>query len=87
MSQTLSGDPLRLCTTCPVQHYENCRDCLGFGRIENRGGVPVMAREAHDVHRNKRLPSPHWTTCPTCQSDWRGASPTNQENPCPRGPA
>jgi len=59
------GQPLRVCTTCDVRHYDNCPDCFGFGVLRpGAAGVPMSAHRA--VEGGKSYP------CPTCGSDQRG---------------
>lgn len=78
-------EPLRICTTCRIPHYENCPDCAGWGRyISIRDGkpYPVMAAESHG---DAPMP-PNLEACPTCGSMIAGA-PTISACRCGQIPA
>lgn len=62
-------EPLRICTTCGVPHYENCPDCFGFGvcDTERNGTVPVSASRALDGQAPAGA-----RACPTCGSTTAG---------------
>lgn len=69
-------DPLRICTSCRIPHYENCPDCVGWGRyrsINDGKPYPVQAAEAH----GEAPPSPKLEPCPTCGSTIKGVPETN----------
>jgi hypothetical protein len=63
-------EPLRLCTTCSVPHYENCGACFGFGVMAKEhpdGPIPIPAGQAADV-RNANPKIEWWKPCPECGS-------------------
>jgi hypothetical protein len=64
-------EPLRLCQVgCPVVHYDNCPDCLGFGIYAPTAqypGTPVSAGEAMGGRLLRKA-----VTCPTCKSTIAG---------------
>jgi hypothetical protein len=68
------GTELRVCTTCEIDHIENCHTCFGFGvmRKLHGGGIAITAGEAHD---NK---FPSWVKCPECGSTPKGL-PSDQD--------
>jgi hypothetical protein len=70
-------DPLRLCTACPIAHYENCGDCFGFGVYDGatNTNVPVRAADALDgiVPAGAR-------PCPVCGSTITGAPTPPQDS-------
>lgn len=79
----MNTEPLRVCTTCAVHHYENCGTCLGFGIYDpefarERWGaqtiaVPVLAAEAIPDPRDA-TPGPRGPVapCPECGSTEKG---------------
>ena len=61
----------RICTNCPIHHYENCNTCFGFGvyTVERYPGeyFPVSAGAAHErTFRGPCFP------CPECGSTPNG---------------
>jgi len=65
-------DKHKICTTCPIPHYEDCSGCLGFGireRIDDGEIVPITADEAMGD-----TPLPDWEVCLVCGSGAMGLS-------------
>jgi hypothetical protein len=62
---------LRVCTKCPIRHFENCPQCAGFGVYDKAGELaPVRAKAAHDGTAPDHLP------CPYCGSTAKGVPET-----------
>jgi hypothetical protein len=58
------GESLRICTSCPEPHFENCDECFGFG-LKVGVTMPlalVNAAEAFDGTTAEPRP------CPACGS-------------------
>jgi len=66
----------RVCTDCPIHHYENCDTCAGFGVYPGKTipVVPIWAGEAHDG----TYPD-NWLPCPECGSTPMGPPIYQQE--------
>jgi hypothetical protein len=58
---------LRICTDCPIHHYENCDTCFGFGVYSDIAGDVVTASEAIDDNLKGEVKK-----CPRCGSDEKG---------------
>jgi len=58
----------RICIKCPIDHYENCDTCFGFGvYIIDDVTYPISASDAH----SEEFRHPVWQ-CPECGSTIKG---------------
>lgn len=64
-------EPLRVCLSCRVKHYENCPDCLGWGRYVSEHDGERYAVFAAQAHGGARVPG-KLEPCPTCGSTING---------------
>lgn len=58
---------LRVCTKCPIHHYENCGTCWGFGVYSLVPGDVVRAGEAIEKKFRGGV-----LKCPECGSNEKG---------------
>lgn len=66
---------LRICTSCQIKHYENCRTCFGFGVkdiVHPDGLIPVNASTAEEIRIYGTLPAARVKRCPECGSNVYG---------------
>lgn len=64
----------RVCThNCRVPHYEDCPDCVGFGRFRRAPGGEVAIVMAGEAMGTDTLPpGAELFPCPTCKSTIKG---------------
>jgi RNA polymerase subunit RPABC4/transcription elongation factor Spt4 len=58
---------LRICTKCPIRHYDNCPECFGFGKFVSAKSGDLIPIKAGEAHGHSPLP-PNRRPCPFCGS-------------------
>jgi hypothetical protein len=57
-----------ICTTCPVEHYDDCPGCFGFGVRVTPGATTHFKAVPIGADESTRADSLHWLPCPVCKS-------------------
>ena len=62
----------RICRKCPIEHYENCETCYGFGvrYVEGKefATIPISAEETIEAKGELK----EFSDCPECGSNYLG---------------
>jgi hypothetical protein len=62
----------KICTTCEIHHYRNCRTCFGFGIWKRRVNGEIVAVSADVVMGPHKVDPEEFEACPECRSTIQG---------------